>query len=504
MQDEEELEALFGDNRLTFAAAKYIASVCASPVEVVNVLRMVEYVPTDAFVMGHTLGHSHGHRRNNSASSSPAEKGAGSETGDDGEEDADEDAEDMDDELSDGDTEVPPEAYEYTASSGGKDAPPPFSDAELESINEATLLLKNTDAQGYLIRSGRNDEDDPTRPPYEISVEGKSTFQSVFGISNCEAEGFLSLFKGHYLSWLHDLIHTAFLQPTLEQSLNDAFAIADETAPLVHLENPYPPLAMLVASHTISSFILSPLELVRTRLIVQTGNPYHRKYKSNFTFMTLFQIVREEGIGSLYASRRVFATALLCFLQPAFKYAGPVLIHQVGGVDAEFQPLLYRAMELSLGVVELLVVLPVETIVRRLESQVVGRHVRGGSSTTDQVDVGGMGGNSMEAGGGSGEFAGMVRTSAIPYTGMFDCARRIIVEEGVFENEPAAGSLDYSDDMGGSRRHSGRGHARTKKSKKPRKKAGWFTPLSGLYRGLRMRIYVNITVTLLRALSADD
>ncbi|KAI8618328.1 hypothetical protein BC830DRAFT_955282 [Chytriomyces sp. MP71] len=272
---------------------------------------------------------------------------------------------------------------------------------------------------GYLVRSGPTHDDDPTRPPYEISIEGDSTLQSVVKIACCESEGFLSLFNGHLIAWLHDITHALFLQPTIEQSLIDAFNINDDSIPLVHLENPYPPLASLVASHAISNFLLTPLDLVRTRIMVQTGNPYHRKYKSGLT--ALGQIVREEGIGALYASRRFFPTLLLSTLQPLFKYASPVFITHVMGVDADYQPWLFRAAELAMGVAELLVVLPLETVVRRLECQVVGRFVRGGGGSFVGVD-GLVGSDGDEGQGpvrntGSGAFEGMVRTNAIPYTG---------------------------------------------------------------------------------------
>jgi hypothetical protein len=55
------------------------------------------------------------------------------------------------------------------------------------------------------------------------------------------------------------------LQPTLENALNDFFENLDGAIPIIYLDNALPTLGTLIASHTISGIILSPLEVVRTR-----------------------------------------------------------------------------------------------------------------------------------------------------------------------------------------------------------------------------------------------
>ncbi|ORY44396.1 hypothetical protein BCR33DRAFT_766028 [Rhizoclosmatium globosum] len=312
---EAEEERLFGDSNAAFAVARLAASLVSTPVELVATLRTVEFCPTKDFLF---------------AASSMASSSSSKETANDSEEEEEGEKKsrtntnkttmmcDPRPDFSDGDTEVAPDAFDFQSTNQKPNA---FTDSDLESLNDATTLLKNTDSMGYLIRSGLNDDDqDPTRPPFEISVQGLSTFQAISKVVKCESEGVWSLWNGLFISWFHEMTHLLLIQPSIEQSLNDAFDIRDDTIPTLYLDSPIPTLATLIGSHALSGILLSPMELVRTRILVQTSSPYHRKYTSSLT--ALPQIIREEGFGSLYWSRRLPATILLKTLQPLFKY-GP-------------------------------------------------------------------------------------------------------------------------------------------------------------------------------------
>jgi hypothetical protein len=71
---------------------------------------------------------------------------------------------------------------------------------------------------------------------------------------------------GQYTNWVYEILHL-FAQPTLEATLNDTFDLYDDTIPLVHLDRFGPNMATMVTSHLVVGFILSPLELVRTRYV---------------------------------------------------------------------------------------------------------------------------------------------------------------------------------------------------------------------------------------------
>ncbi|KAJ3116229.1 hypothetical protein HK100_001128 [Physocladia obscura] len=499
--------AMFGeDNNGRFALAKFAAGIFSSPAELVSLLRMVQYCPSTQYVNASQQVDSKrtgGHESDNESVS---------DHGNDAN-DSDSDAEDQD--ISDGETEVEPDAYDYPGGSStayGKNAAttttPPFSETDLESINESAALLKNTDSEGYIIRSGGNDENDPTRPPFEISVVGLSTFQAISKIIYCESEGFWSLWKGLFITWFHEMTHFLLVQPSIEQSLNDAFDIRDDTIPTAHLENPIPTLATLIASHALSGILLSPLELVRTRIMVQTSNSYHQKYKTT-SLSAITQIVREEGPGALYFSRRMGAMVLLKTLTPLFKYASPLLVERVFGIEQETRPIVNEVAMLGMEMMQLLILMPIETVLRRLECQVVGRFVAAAPDDLQGVGEFGEGAAKRK----SGAFSGMVRVNAIPYTGMWNCARRIILEEGTIEVSASSsknnqhGSGSSGPNRGGgseSRKKRGRKTGKWHPTEKGKQKnGGWFAPISGLYRGLRLRMYVNVTVSLLRAFAEE-
>jgi len=58
-----------------------------------------------------------------------------------------------------------------------------------------------------------------------------------------------------------------FIQPSIEGIINRTFDLYDETLPLIQMDKVIPNLTSLVMSYTITGFILSPIELVRIRLI---------------------------------------------------------------------------------------------------------------------------------------------------------------------------------------------------------------------------------------------
>ncbi|KAI8329603.1 hypothetical protein EDC96DRAFT_452353 [Choanephora cucurbitarum] len=120
----------------------------------------------------------------------------------------------------------------------------------------------NVDASGYVVRASVYD--DATRPPHQLKPIEGGVWQGISQLMKQPHEGWRSLFKGQYTNWLYEISHL-FLQPTLEGSLNDMFDLYDDTIPLVHLDHVGPNLATLIASHLIVGFLLSPLELIRTR-----------------------------------------------------------------------------------------------------------------------------------------------------------------------------------------------------------------------------------------------
>ncbi|KAJ3414006.1 hypothetical protein HDV05_007213 [Chytridiales sp. JEL 0842] len=403
----------------SYAIAKFFANLLASPVEVINILRQVEYAPSDEYLS----------RALPDASELPDSDFTFPESSDDDEDDA------------------------------PSDAPTYFDPYEPEPKKEATekedgWILGVADANGYLVRTG-NDENDPCRPPYQLSVLDDSVASGIGKITTSPSEGFLSLWKGTFADWLHDMCH-ALIQPSVEETFNDIIDNVDGSIPIIYLDNAIPTLSTAIASHAVTGFLLSPLEVVRTRLIVQTSNPFHRKYRG--TFHCLTTMIVEEGIASLYWNRRIFPTFLYHTLQPLFKHSTGFLIERWLGIEKDVAPISYNLWEFAFQTVETAILLPLEVVRRRLDCQVLSKLPQ------------------------ERRFEGMVECTKIPYTGMIDCLGRTITEEG------------------------GRVSRRNRKRGKKARKGVWgmLGKVGALYRGFRLRIFSNFAILLLKSVAVDS
>lgn len=165
------------------------------------------------------------------------------------------------------------------------------------------------------------------------------------------------------------------MQPLIHNALQSIFA--PTMASLYVFPGSSTSLLIPVASHLITGFILSPLDLVRTRLIVQSFNPQHRTYTGPID--ALRKIVREEGgVWGLYLHPHLLIPTILDNTMRSLVSLGlPSLL------SARLFPGALVSTESSWGVVEfasssigLLATVPFETVRRRLQVQVRGRAQR--------------------------------------------------------------------------------------------------------------------------------
>lgn len=189
------------------------------------------------------------------------------------------------------------------------------------------------------------------------------------------------------------------LRPTLESSLNDLFGLYDDTIPLLHLDNVTPNITTLLASHLVVGVLLSPLEIVRTRVVVQSASPLCSKYNGPINALrTMF--AEEGGIRGVYLSKNLIPTLFYHLITPLISCSTPLLIARLLRISAADSPILYGAAELTLSTLGLLVLLPLETIRKRLHCQVPG------------------------------EFKTTVAIRPQPYRGVLDALYKIMKEEG--------------------------------------------------------------------------
>ncbi|KAJ2450163.1 hypothetical protein EV183_004477 [Coemansia sp. RSA 2336] len=240
------------------------------------------------------------------------------------------------------------------------------------------------------------------KPGYELPALPSGRMAVVRRIIQQPTEGVLSLFKGSMTQWIYDVLHV-LLQPSLEALLGEMLGAYDTASAAGAVA--------LVASNIVVGWLLSPLELVRTRLVVQSASPLHRKYNGPLHALRL--ISREEGgLRSIYFSPyHLIPTLMRHSLYAGFRDLGSTCI-EFAGIDPYDRPAAFASAGLVWKTLALLVMLPIDTARARLQAQ--PRYAR----------------RSSQGKGDFREFRPCVAVSSVPYTGMANCMWRIIAEEG--------------------------------------------------------------------------
>ncbi|KAL0093929.1 mitochondrial carrier domain-containing protein [Phycomyces blakesleeanus] len=209
------------------------------------------------------------------------------------------------------------------------------------------------------------------------------------------------------VTWVYEMAR-ACLQPALEGALNDVFGLYDDTIPLMHLDNVTPNMTTMVASHLAIGILLSPLEIIRTRLIVQSSSPTNAKYRHLIhAFATMCR--EEGGLGKVYGSINLLPTILYHTIHPLLTCSTPLIIDRWLHISASDSPILYGAAQLAMSTLALLITLPLEVIRKRLQCQVP---------------------YSPKEIGGGGPFETSVALRPVPYNGILDAVYKIMKEEG--------------------------------------------------------------------------
>ena len=162
------------------------------------------------------------------------------------------------------------------------------------------------------------------------------------------------------------------LQPTIYSLLQSVFS------PL----SPYPypgdtaSVLLPVASQVLTGFILSPLDLIRTRLIVQSSVPRHRTYSGPIDAFRQI-LTHEGGLRGVYLHPHLLIPTLFdCTLRALVPLTLPGLAASYIGLGSnitpETTPVQWQIAQLLGSVVGALVVLPFETIRHRLQVQTRG------------------------------------------------------------------------------------------------------------------------------------
>ncbi|KAJ1984945.1 hypothetical protein H4R33_004202 [Dimargaris cristalligena] len=324
-----------------------------------------------------------------------------------------------------------PGYYEYLRNNPPSASGTPLSHASL--THGRRRGTPRTDHTGYFVPSVSTLDDDGTRAAYELGILETGVWGTMRRLYNHPQEGLLSLFKGQFTGWVWEMAQL-FIQPTLEGYLNEMFNLYDDTIPLMHLDHVWPNLSTLIASNVITGVALSPLELVRTRLMLQPGQTNRQKYSGLFNGLST--IMREEGgLWAMYFSTvHLIPTVVFHSLRPLFENTGSLVVNRALGISSEDTPFTSAVAHMAYSMLELLVVLPVETVRKRLQAQPRYTKEFMLTVTADQRARSASGSGSNNGSGGAAAdfrpYMTSVPITPVPYTGMLNCAYRIITEEG--------------------------------------------------------------------------
>ena len=172
---------------------------------------------------------------------------------------------------------------------------------------------------------------------------------------------------------------------------------------------PVVPVTASIALSAAVNFLLSPLDLVRTRLVTQSI--YHSEIKCKTLTSALSAIYREEGGFSGLYPNRIFS-GITAVLMPSLRILPMSLFNHFAETWIESlgipSGLAYSLAQFTFSCTNLAITLPIETIRRRLYLQ---------SIKCTQTS--------------SPKWIYRVPVSPTPYFGFWNCLRRICHEEGV-------------------------------------------------------------------------
>ena len=265
------------------------------------------------------------------------------------------------------------------------------------------------------------------------------------------------------------------LQPFIHAALQSILTPESLSSPYLFAGTPSS-LLLPVASHLITGILLSPLDLVRTRLIVQSFSESHRTYTGPVD--ALRRITEEEGgIRGLYFHPHLLIPAVIDnTLRPLMSLGLPPLIASrflPGALSPEVNPVSWGVVEFVSTTVGLMVSLPFETIRRRLQVQTRG--------TARPLRT-------------------CVETRPMPYNGVVDAMWHILTEE---RSDLPIRRRKRKSIKGKERAEENAGENELEMDDAP--PSSWrHTGLGQLYRGLGVRISASVIVLLLGILSGGD
>lgn len=382
------------------------------------------------------------------------------------------------------------------------------------------------DASGYVMR--KSVYDDGARPDFVMPVVVRGGVWEMMKAVGRGKEGWLGLWKGSFTSFILE-VTSSTIEPIVSSVLSLFVPSALSPLPLAFAPYPYKTLGLLLSSHLLTGIIVSPLDLVRTRLIAQSTLLAHRKYSGPYDAVQ--KMLREEGgWRTAYLHPNLLIPTILDFtLRPLLSLGAPLFIEHTLRLEPNTHPISYAIAELAISTASLCITFPIETVRRRLQLQIRKPAGSSASATSRQITRATLqqqssvtsstssahehGGISL-AGGNVGVrgLRTCVETRPIAYVGVVEAIYRIVTEETVathtWSHKPDASEADAA----GSSEGSSTTKQRTEAALNPMAQSGILAAKTGhsslgglrsLYRGFGMAFSANLVVFMLTLVSGE-
>ncbi|KAH8592836.1 mitochondrial carrier domain-containing protein [Bisporella sp. PMI_857] len=251
----------------------------------------------------------------------------------------------------------------------------------------------------------------PQDPPYKLVLKRPDALMEVIS-QEWTKEGAWGVWKGTNITFVY-----ALLTQTVENWSRGLIAalmnVPDSglggSADMIDASYPWASLGVAVAAAAVTGLALSPLDLVRTKLIMTPVSIPKRSLTHNLRSLPSYACPP-----SLF-----LPTVLHSLITPAISHSTPLLLRSHLSIDPVLTPATYSIARLFSRTIELFIKLPLETVLRRGQIAVLSSHPYRIQDTNDFQTV-------VEVG---------------PYKGVLGTIWSIAREEGVSDEPPSPNKL---------------------------------------------------------------
>ncbi|KAK1778649.1 mitochondrial carrier domain-containing protein [Copromyces sp. CBS 386.78] len=262
-----------------------------------------------------------------------------------------------------------------------EDTPSPYdSDSDQDEMASFfTAKVPNRPASPSTSRSGggaRPRDASPgastTRTPSKQVPEHQLTLRTPNSVLEVIAqlwqkEGAWGVWKGHNATFIYSVLQS-LLENWSRSLLSALFNVPDlgvrgDLDRLVDIASPYPWASLFVAgaAAAITGVILSPVDLVRTRLVLTSVSRGSRRTLSTLRSLPSY----------LCPAALFIPTVLHSLIHPFFMLSTPLVLRSRFMIDREVSPVAFSIAKFCSSTVALFIKLPLETVLRRGQAAVL-------------------------------------------------------------------------------------------------------------------------------------